>query len=64
MRTRDASETARASAARALSARPGLLVVETSEDAFLMHVIDEDSFDPGEAIVVEASVIGAVDGRQ
>jgi multisubunit Na+/H+ antiporter MnhE subunit len=64
MRTRPASDIARASVARALSASPGLLVVEADDDTLLLHVNDEDRFDPGEAIVIEASVLAALDGRQ
>jgi multicomponent Na+:H+ antiporter subunit E len=62
MRTRYASEAARASAIRALSASPGIVVVEADEDAFLLHVNDEDRFDPGEAIVTEAEIVAMVDG--
>ena len=64
MRTRPASDLARAAVARALSASPGVLVVEADDDALLLHVNDEDRFDPGEVIVIEASVLAALDGRR
>jgi multisubunit Na+/H+ antiporter MnhE subunit len=48
VRTRMTQSSERAAFARLLTAMPGMAVVETDADGFLMHVIDEDSIDASE----------------
>jgi multisubunit Na+/H+ antiporter MnhE subunit len=48
VRTRMTRSSERAAFASLLTATPGMAVVETDADGFLMHVIDEDSIDADE----------------
>lgn len=61
IRTRAATPQARVAFANLLSAAPGVAVVETDEDGFLVHVAFEDGVDAAELGRVEEAVRGALE---
>lgn len=62
VRTRADSVEARAAFADMLSASPGMAVVETEADGFLVHALDEDAVDAADLGRLEQAVIGAAGG--
>jgi multicomponent Na+:H+ antiporter subunit E len=59
VRTRAARSSERAAFASLLTATPGMAVVETDADGFLLHVIDEDEIDADELGRLERAAGGA-----
>lgn len=59
VRTRMTRSADRAAFAGLLTATPGMAVVETDADGFLMHVIDEDSIDADDLGRLERAAGGA-----
>jgi multisubunit Na+/H+ antiporter MnhE subunit len=62
IKTRATRAATKAAFADALSATPGMAVVETDPDGLLAHVIDEESVDPAELGRVEARLMQFVEG--
>lgn len=58
------SDVARAAFASAASASPGMIVVEASADALLLHAADEERVDAHKLVWLEARAKAAMDGRQ
>lgn len=58
IRTRMTRSSERAALVSLLTATPGMAVVETDADGFLMHVIDEDSIDADELGRLERAASG------
>lgn len=64
VKTRAASDDARAALAGMISAAPGAIVVEADDDGLLAHVIDEDAIGPAHLGALEARVLLALgEGR-
>lgn len=63
VKTRATSAESRAALADMISASPGMVVVETDLDGFLVHVIDEDAVDTVDLGRLEARVLNTVGER-
>lgn len=63
VKTRAVSADARAAFADMISAPPGMVVVETDADGFLVHVIEEDAVDTTDLGRLEARVLNTVGER-
>lgn len=63
VKTRAVSPDARAAFADMISAPPGMVVVETDADGFLVHVIEEDAVDTADLGRLEARVLNTVGER-
>lgn len=64
VKTRPASDAARAAFASLLSATPGMVVVDADDASMLAHVLHEDAIEPSALVALEARAIQAVDGRR
>lgn len=64
LKTRPASDTARAAFASFISSAPGAVVADADENGLLVHVLDEEDVEASALVTLEGRVIHGVDGRQ